>query len=94
VCLPILARLWIPGERDRTPLQLARELLDPAVAHLGDHPVHLIGDAADIGKPLQGLPTHVTATARLRCDAAYTPHPHPVPAGRAAPGSRATGSQN
>jgi hypothetical protein len=76
VCLPILARLWTPCERDRTPLLLARELLDLAVAHLGDHPVHLVGDAAYIGKPLQGLPAHVTVTARLRCDPAlYQPAP-------------------
>jgi DDE superfamily endonuclease len=79
VCLPILARLWIPGERDRTPLQLARELLDLAVAHLGDRPVHLVGDAAYIGKPLRGLPAQVTVTARLRCDAAlYQPTPPPT----------------
>jgi hypothetical protein len=70
VCLPILARLWIPGDPDHTPLQLARELLDLVVAHLGDRPVHLVGDAAYIGKPLRGLPAHVTVTARLRSDAA------------------------
>jgi hypothetical protein len=76
VCLPILARLWLPGQADRTPLVLARELVDLAVAHLGDRPVHLVGDAAYIGKPLQGLPTQVTVTARLRCDAAlYAPPP-------------------
>jgi len=76
VCLPILARLWIPGDPDRTPLQLARELLDLAVAHLGARPVHLVGDAASIGKPLRGLPAHVTVTARLRSDAArYQPAP-------------------
>jgi hypothetical protein len=76
VCLPILARLWIPGDPDRTPLQLARELLNLAVARLGGRPVHLVGDAAYIGKPLQGLPAHVTVTARLRCDAAlYQPAP-------------------
>jgi DDE superfamily endonuclease len=82
VCLPILARLWTPGDPDRTPLQLARELLDLAVNHLGDQPVHLVGDAAYIGKPLQGLPTHVTVTARLRCDAALY-QPAPPPTGRA-----------
>lgn len=31
VCLPILARLWIPRDADRTPLALARELLDLVV---------------------------------------------------------------
>lgn len=76
VCLPILARLWTPGDPDHTPLILARELLDLAVGHLGDRPVHLVGDAAYIGKSLQALPAHVTVTARLRCDAAlYTPPP-------------------
>jgi DDE superfamily endonuclease len=76
VCLPILARLWIPGEPDRTPLLLARELLDLTTGHLGDRPVHLVGDAAYIGKPLRGLPAHVTVTARLRSDAAlYQPVP-------------------
>jgi hypothetical protein len=70
VCLPILARLWLPGDPNHTPLVLARELLDLATAHLGQRPVHLVGDAAYIGKPLRGLPAHVTVTARLRADAA------------------------
>src|SRR6266545_2712669 len=60
VCLPILARLWQPGDPDHTPLILARELLDLVCGHLGDRPVHLVGDAAYIGKPLQGLPKRVT----------------------------------
>ncbi len=79
VCLPVLARLWIPGDPDHTPLQLARELLDLICGHLGDRPVHLVGDAAYIGKPLRGLPAHVTVTARLRSDAAlYQPTPPPT----------------
>jgi DDE superfamily endonuclease len=81
VCLPILARLWIPGQGDRTPLVLARELLDLTVAYLGDRRVHLVGDAAYIGKPLRGLPTHVTVTARLRADAALH-QPAPPHTGR------------
>jgi hypothetical protein len=90
ICLPILARLWIPGERDHTPLVLARELLDLVVAHVGDRRVDLVGDAAYIGRPLQGLPAQVTVTARLRCDAAlYRPAP-PQPAAAAARGSKAT----
>jgi hypothetical protein len=76
VCLPILARLWLPGDRDHTPLVLARELVDLVVNHLGDRPVHLVGDAAYIGTPLRALPAQVTVTARLRCDAAlYQPAP-------------------
>src|SRR6266487_2316555 len=81
ICLPILARLWLPGDPDHTPLVLARELLDLVVAHVGDRPVHLVGDAAYIGKPLQGLPAHVTVTARLRSDAALHQLP-PPPTGR------------
>src|SRR6266511_3240561 len=39
----------------------------------------VVGDAAYIGKPLQGLPAQVTVTARLRCDAAlYQPAPPPT----------------
>ena len=56
MCLPILARLWIPGDRHRTPLLLARELLDLATDHLGDRPMHLVGDAAYIGKPCEDCP--------------------------------------
>jgi DDE superfamily endonuclease len=82
ICLPILARLWIPGEPDHTPLVLARELLDLVVAHVGDRRVDLVGDAAYIGKPLRGLPAQVTVTARLRCDAALY-QPAPPPTGRA-----------
>jgi hypothetical protein len=92
VCLPILARLWLPGEPDRTPLILARELLDLAVGHLAGRPVHLVGDAAYVGKPLQALPAQVTVTARLRCDAAlYSPAP-PAAAAVAAHAARATDS--
>ena len=76
ICLPILARLWQPGEADHTPLVLARELVDLVTGHLGDRQVHLVGDAAYIGKPLQGLPAQVTVTARLRANAAlYAPPP-------------------
>jgi hypothetical protein len=80
ICLPLLARLWIPAERDHTPLVLARELLDLVVAQVGDRRVDLVGDAASIGKPLQGLPDpgHRHRPAALRCC--------PLPAGPAPPG--------
>jgi DDE superfamily endonuclease len=77
ICLPILARLWLPGDPARTPLLLARELLDLVVAHLGQRPVHLVGDAAYVGSPLRHLPAQVTVTARLRCDAALYELPPP-----------------
>ena len=91
VRLPILARLWIPDDRDRTPFLLARELLDLSTGHLGDRPMHLVGDAAYIGKPLRGPPTHVTVTARLRSDAALY---QPAPADAAAHAAEATGCRD
>ncbi|HZD71766.1 MAG TPA: transposase [Actinomycetes bacterium] len=63
--------------------------------HVEDRSVHLVGDAAYIGKPLQRLPAHVTVTARLRSDAAlYQPAPPPTgppraPAGQRRPAPRA-----
>jgi hypothetical protein len=58
------------------PAHPGRELVDLVVAHVGDRRVHLVGDAASIGKPLRGLPSSVTVTARLRSDAAlYQPAP-------------------
>jgi DDE superfamily endonuclease len=81
VCLPVLARLWLPGDPDHTPLILARNLLDLAVAHLDGRPVHLVGDAAYIGQAFQHLPAQVTVTARLRADAALHAPP-PPPTGR------------
>ena len=94
VCLPILARLWIPGDPDHSPLILARELVDLVVAHVGDRPVHLVGDAAYIGKPLRGLPAQVTVTARLRCDAALYAPPPPRTGRVGRHGSKATGSRS
>jgi hypothetical protein len=37
-------------------------LLDLVVDHVGNRPVHLVGDAAYIGKPLRGLPTQHETT--------------------------------
>jgi DDE superfamily endonuclease len=82
VCLPVLARLWIPGDPDHTPLKLARDLIDLTTAHLGDRPVDLVGDAAYIGEGFRHLPAQVTVTARLRCDAALYQLPGPRPPGR------------
>lgn len=81
-----------PGDPDHTPLVLARELLDLVVGHASDRPVHLVGDAAWIGKPLRGLPAHVTATARLRSDAAPYARPPPGTGRPGRPRAKATAS--
>ncbi len=77
LCLPVLARLWQPGDPDRTPPILARELLEVLLAHLPGHPVHLVGDAAYATGAFRGLPGQVTVTTRLRCDAALHQLPGP-----------------
>src|SRR6266540_1973263 len=79
VCLPVLARLWIPGDPDHTPLQLARELVDLACGHLDGRPVHLVGDAAYIGKPLQGLPRQPPRQRRPAPGADHARRHDPLP---------------
>jgi hypothetical protein len=84
VCLPVLARLWLPGDPDHTPLILARNLLDLAVAHLDGRPVHLVGDAAYIGQAFQHLPAQVhrdrqAARRRRPVRSAPTPDRPPRP---------------
>jgi DDE superfamily endonuclease len=76
LCLPVLARLWQPGDPGQSPPILARELLEVLLAHLPDRTVHLVGDAAYATSAFRGLPGQVTITTRLRCDAAlYEPAP-------------------
>src|SRR6266545_1467787 len=76
VLLDLITQTLVPAG---APLVLARELVDLVCGHLGDRQVQLVGDAAYIGKPLQGLPAQVTVTARLRANAAlYTPAPPPT----------------
>jgi hypothetical protein len=91
LCLPVLARLWQPGDPDRTPAVLARELLEVLADQFPDQPIHMVGDAAYATRAWRGLPGHATITARLRCDAALYQLPHRGPGGPAGPRSKATG---
>jgi hypothetical protein len=81
VCLPVLARLWQPGDPQRTPSVLGRELLEVLAARFADRQVHLVGDAAYATRAWRGLPGRVSITARLRCDAALH-QLAPAPTGR------------
>jgi hypothetical protein len=80
VCLPILARLWTPGDPARTPLKLARELLEVLTNHLGDRGVHLVGDAAYIGAAMRGLPPRSPSPPGCTPTPRCTPCPQPAPA--------------
>ncbi len=77
VCLPILCRLWQPRRPGRGKLDLACELVGLLCDRYPDRKLHLTGDAAYAGKTLRGLPTRVTVTTRLRCDAALYAPPGP-----------------
>jgi hypothetical protein len=68
VCLPILARLWRPGQGPGR-LDLATALVKLVCGHLGDRRVDLVCDGAYAGKQLRSLPKQVTVTLRLRADA-------------------------
>jgi hypothetical protein len=51
-------------------LTLARQLVEQVCACYPDRPVHLVGDAAYIGRAWRDAPAKLTITSRLRCDAA------------------------
>jgi hypothetical protein len=76
VCLPILARLWRPGQGPGR-LDLAIELVQVVCGHLGPRRVDLLCDGAYAGKALRHLPRQVTITTRLRADAALYRLPGP-----------------
>jgi len=77
VCLPVLCRLWQPRQPGRGKLDLACELVGLLADRYPDRQLHLTGDAAYAGKTLRRLPTRVTVTTRLRCDAALHALPGP-----------------
>jgi hypothetical protein len=94
MCLPVLARLWRPQHPDRTKLTLAVELVRLVAARCPDRAVHVTADAAYAGRALRSLPTGVTVTTRLRCDAAYMSSPRHPPASPAGRAPRARGCQS
>jgi hypothetical protein len=70
VCLPVLTRLWRPHQPGRSKLDLACELVGLIATRVANRRIHLAADAAYAGKALAALPAQVTATTRLRADAA------------------------
>lgn len=86
-CLPVLARLWLPGPRPRrrrqapearkTQPELARELIELIAARYPHRRIDVVGDGAFAATALRGLPAHVTLTVRLRLNAVI--HAEPAP---------------
>jgi hypothetical protein len=78
VCLPVLARLWHPRDRDHTKLVLAHQMIRLVAARHPNRQLQVVADAAYAGSSPLGLPARVTLTTRLRRDAAL----HGLPAAR------------
>ena len=58
VCLPVLARLWRPRQSGK--IAHARQLAELIAARYPDRTVHLVGDAAYVGKRLRDLDGLIT----------------------------------
>jgi hypothetical protein len=78
VCLPVLARLWRPGQ-ETSKVDLARELVGLLLAAFPARQLHLVGDAAYHGKALRDLPPRCTWTCRMQRNGVfYAPAPPPT----------------
>jgi DDE superfamily endonuclease len=86
-CLPVLARLWLPGVRPRrrrkapearkTQPELARELIELIAGRYPHRRIDVVGDGAFAATALRGLPAHVTLTVRVRRNAVIHARPEP-----------------
>ena len=77
LCLPLLARLHLPGKKQPSCAALAREMLVTVQGWFPGRDLVLVGDGGYAGKGLLAdLPAGVTFVGRLRGDAAvYDPKP-------------------
>jgi hypothetical protein len=64
VCLPVMARLWRPGQ-EQSKVDIAASMLRFLAACHHGRRLHVVADAAYHGKSLRDLPSHVTFTTRL-----------------------------
>ncbi len=66
VCLPVLARLHLPGKgKGPGKVAMAAALISQLGAAFGDRTVHVVADAAYHGPALRTLPENVTWTCRI-----------------------------
>jgi len=87
ICLPLLARLHLPGEGQPTCVDLAAEMLAQILQWFPDRRLNLLGDGAYVAAGLlMDLDPRVTYGGRARANAAvYDPTPPIVPPGRRGP---------
>jgi hypothetical protein len=93
VCLPVLARLVLPGKKPRvknrkkaapasgTKVSAAAELVTLLAAAFPGRPIHVVADAAYHGPAIKHLPPSVTWTCRLRANAVLYSLAPPRPPG-------------
>jgi DDE superfamily endonuclease len=75
VCLPVLFRLWRPGQNGRaarTRVELAHELIARFAARFEGRRIEVTGDAYYANRSLRLLPETVSACVRLRANAALS----------------------
>ncbi|MFC0844763.1 transposase [Streptomyces noboritoensis] len=68
VCLPVLARLWRPGD-ERSKVELAAAMIRRLSACHRRRRLHVVADAAYHGRALRDLPGRATFTTRLPSNA-------------------------
>lgn len=87
VCLPLLARLHLPGKGQPSCAALAREMLITVQSWFSDRELILVGDGGYANETLlKHLPKGVTFVGRLRADSAlYDPKPARVKPGKRGP---------
>jgi hypothetical protein len=87
ICLPLLARLHLPGKEQPSCPALAREMLVTVQSWFPDRALILVGDGGYAAAGLlEDLPAGVTFVGRLRGDAAvYDPQPPRASAKRRGP---------
>jgi hypothetical protein len=87
LCLPLLARLHLPGKKQPSCACLAREMLETVQSWFPERALVLVGDGGYAAKGLlHDLPAGVTFVGRLRGDAAvYDPMPPRAKKGQRGP---------
>lgn len=87
LCLPLLARLHLPGKGNPSCPELARQMLVEVQSWFADRELILVGDGGYAAEGLlKDLPAGVTFVGRLRGDAAvYDPKPPRVSASKRGP---------
>jgi hypothetical protein len=90
VAVPVLAKLVIKDTNSASRLWLARRMAEMLAGALPGRRIHVVADAAYVGRELKKLPPGITWTTRLRKDAALHELPPSHTGRRGRPRARGT----